>query len=334
MGNIRIGCQNIKIERELIAKWVNENPNIVIPNDNNSFGNNVYSSFQVFNQPVYDKQDKKNTPFMEVIYMERGNKVDFIIRNSIRKWYFRKSSIKDLTEWEFIECIHRLSKILFLDKKFMYGLKVYKLEIGKTFVLPVSGKRILLNAVEHPNFKKRINYVDQGSLYLNGEHIGIIIYDKWKELLDTNCISKKTYNIIAKKRSIIRLELKISKISGVEYAKNHFRTINDVFNNWDLLNDYWKKEISKIKFIDFLNEKEAELLLTKNKGVFLKYLTLKGIESIGIDNVLMLLDLFIVGEIQRKYKVKKTILNLVDEMIVHKNSTTQNLVKRLVEKTK
>ncbi len=334
MGNIRIGCQNIKIERELIAKWVYENPNIVIPNKKNSFGKNVYASFHVFNQPVYDKQDEKKTPFMEVIYMERGNKVDFVIRNSIRKWHFRKSSIKDLTEWEFIDCINRLGKILFLEKKFMYGLKVYKFEIGKTFVLPVSGKRILLNAVEHPNFKKRINYVDQGSLYLNGEHIGIIIYDKWKELLDTNCISKKTYNIIAQKKSIIRLELKITKISGVEYAKNHFRTINDVFNNWDLLNDYWKKEISKIKFIDFLNEKEAELLLTKNKGVFLKYLTLKGIELMGIDNVLMLLDLFIVGEIQRKYKVKKTILNLVDEMIVHKNSTTQNLVKRLVEKTK
>lgn len=334
MGNIRFGCQNIKFERALLQRWVNENPNIVIPNNTNSFGKNVYASFKVFNKPVYDSHDKNNTPFMEVIYMEKGNKVNFIIRNSIRKWNTSKSSIKDLSEWDFIDCIDRLRKILFLDKEFMYGLKVYKLEIGRTFVLPISGKRILLNAFEHPNFKKRINYVDQGSLYLNGEYIGLIIYDKWKELLDTNCISKKTYNLIAKKRSVIRLELKINKVSGVEFAKNHFRTINDVFNNWDLLTEYWKKEILKIKFIDFLNEKEAELLLTKNKGVFLKYLTLKGIEKVGVDNVLMLIDSFIVGEIQRKYKVKKTILNLVDEMNEHKNSTTQNLVKRIINNTK
>jgi hypothetical protein len=334
MDNIRFGCQNTKLDRPLFTKWVNENPNVVIANNNNKFGKNVYASYKVYNQRVYTSYDKNNTPFMEVIYMERGSKSNFFIQNSIRKWHTTKSSIKDIDQWEFIDCIERLGKILFLSKEFMYNLNVYKLEIGRTFVLPVTGKRILSNIFEHPNFKKRINYVDQGSVYLNADSIGIIIYDKWKELLDTNYISKKTYNIIATKRSVIRIELKINKISAVEYAKNNFRTVQDIFYNWDLLTNYWKSEILKIKFIDFLNEKEAELLLTKDKGVFQKYLTLKGIEKIGIDNVLLLLDLFIVGEPQRKYKVKKTIFNLINNMMVHKNSTTQNLVKKLVENTK
>lgn len=336
MDNFCVGIKNVKIDRCTIKNWTKLNPYTVFASPNNKFGKKTcFLMFEVYSSPIFDSTERKNFIHMQITYSEDANgQSDFRIKHSIRKWFFGKKSTNELTVFQFIDCIEKLANTLNLSNEFLMSMKVYKLEFGRTFKLSPSGKRILFNVFEHSGYKDRINRIKKGSIYLNGINSGIIIYDKLKELKDTETISRKTYSRLSKKKTLIRMELKIKKISGVEYAKKNFSTLQDIIYNWDLLLGFWKREMLKITYIDFLNEKEFKILSSNSKSNLQQYLILKGVEYLGFDNFLMLLDATVVNDKNRKYKLKKSILKIIKEMEGHKKNQTQNFVKSLIENSK
>ncbi|HEY6141963.1 MAG TPA: hypothetical protein VIV55_00865 [Flavobacterium sp.] len=331
VDNIKIGMQNINIDRNIVKQWGNKNPHIKIVHDYPGKNGNRNFHFDVYKNPTSCNLDNKKSSFMRAKYFEKDGKQYFSLENSLRKWHFGKLPSGVLNQEKLIECLSILSEILFLDSEFIYQLNVYQIEIGRTFLLPKSGIRLLHSVYGHPYFKKRNDNFD-GSIYLNAKNIGIIIYDKLKEMYDKQCIKKNTYEKIGKNKALIRIELKISKLSGVPYANKHFRTISDICINGDLLTEYLEKEILKIEFIDFITEEQANLLLSKNeKGIFKNFFAYKWIEENGIGKALKIIDTF-VNNAGSRHKRKEPIRELFKQLNIGNEMTNQNFVKELISK--
>ncbi|WP_415060882.1 hypothetical protein [Flavobacterium sp.] len=145
-------------------------------------------------------------------------------------------------------------------------------------------------------------------------------------------ISKKTYSKISEKLMLLRLELKINNRSHSSYFKdNNIQTINDIIIKWDDLRDFWRKQIGNIKFVEYLNEKEVRYLQNKERGIYIDYLTCKGIEHIGLDILYGLLE-NLEADANRRYKITNTIFSKFEKLQGKQVNCTKKIVAKLIAK--
>lgn len=334
MDNIKFQLLNTKIDRARIMLFENSYNNIVFPVGNRNIitNNFICARYKIYNKPVYTEEEKKEEPFMYLTYRESPKGCILIISNSIRKWHFGKRSFSELDKWQFLECINSLSKIIFNNLHSLYNAQTTKLEIGRTLKLSSElGLRVLINSVEHREFKKRIIYPGESQYFLGeNQKNGIIVYNKGLEMQNLGLFKRKFIEQLSRTHILLRLEVKISKISDSTFAKSHFKTIDDIFNNWDLLLGYWKKQMLMIDYVDKINDEDIKHIKTEQRNVVIDYLSNKGFDLIGTDNFNAILKALI-KDTQRRSNVKSTILKKSELLSPNPEKSTKKIMTKIIK---
>ncbi|ELY2017907.1 hypothetical protein SL053_001812 [Flavobacterium psychrophilum] len=337
MDYIKSYLINKRIDRARIISFENGYLDRVFPvnNRNRIKRNSIYGYYKIYNKPVYTEKEKEEEPFMFLTYKEEKNSSYVSIRNSIRKWHFGKRSISELDKWQFLECICSLSKIIFNDSHSLLNATNLKLEIGKTLKISSDlGLRVLVNSIGHKEFHKRIIYPGESQYFLGeSKKNGIITYNKGLEMQKQGLFKRHFIEQLSRKYMLLRLEVKISKVSDSEFAKRNLKTINDVFTNWDLLLEYWKKQMLMIDYIDKISEEDIKHIKTEQRNVVIDYLTNKGFDFIGTDNFNAILK-SLIKDTQRRSNVKSTILKKSEQLLANPEKSTKNIMKQIINNKK
>jgi len=218
----------------------------------------------------------------------KKNKKHLTIIGSVRKWYFGKNVRRDLTKTELLDCIDILSKILFINKQDLLNATITKIEVGATLTLNAKFRVMLDCMYSFPRLNRK-NY--KGSLYFGDKKessFTLIFYDK---LLELNKYKPKMLQKNLKANSKIffcRYEICLNKVS--QCRKFKIKTLNELLNNWEMVQQYVLKETEKIKFVDYIspikpnvkNRKYKRNYLLMQKNGFVS--TIKDLKTNSVNN--------------------------------------------------
>ncbi|WP_134385241.1 hypothetical protein [Flavobacterium psychrophilum] len=337
MDNIKFYLINKRIDRERIMLFENDYLDRVfaVNNRNRITENSIYGYYKIYNKPVYTEKEKEEEPYMFLTYKEEKNSSQVSIRNSIRKWHFGKRSISELDKWQFLDCICSLSKLIFNDSHSLLNATNLKLEIGRTLKISSDlGLRVLVNCIGHKEFHKRIIYPGETQYFLGeSQKNGVIAYNKGLEMQKQGLFKRNFIEQLSKKHMLLRLEVKISKVSDSAFARNNFKTLNDVFNNWDLLLEYWKKQMLMIDYIDKISAEDIKYIKTEKRNVVADYLANKGFADIGADSLIAILKALI-EDTQRRSNVKSTVLKKAEQLLANPKKSTKSIMKQIINNKK
>jgi len=197
----------------------------------------------------------------------KTNEKNLTIRGSVRKWYFGKNVRRDLTKTELLDCIDILSKMLFVNKQDLLNATITKIEVGATLTLNAKF-RVMLDCMYSFPRLNRNNY--KGSLYFGDKKessFTLIFYDK---LLELNKYKPKMLQRNLKANSKIffcRYEICLNKVS--QCRKFKIKTLNELLNNWEMVQQYVLKETEKIKFVDYISPIKPNVKNRKYKRNYL-----------------------------------------------------------------
>lgn len=216
----------------------------------------------------------ENSCHLEVIVNRLQNCVT--ISGSLRKWYFGKNNISDLTRKRFAECLKRLrEKLRITEEELNYAL-VTQLEIGANLKLPPLYKQIL-SCISHYPKLKRLN-VETETVEFQGENFDIIMYDKLEEVFKKK--KKRVLKKLNRYMYILRYEIQVTKVSG-HPIRSKANTLGKIYYNWDELLDYWEKESKKIVFVDNLSPEIIHPPKEMVKSEVIKALVYEGMKAVG-----------------------------------------------------
>lgn len=203
------------------------------------------------------------------------------IQGSIRKWYYKNNSRKDLNYNEFINCIELIGEKLGLKRNEIWGIfKITILEVGVTLLLKSYFHNIMNCFLKYRNSVRNDEY--ETTIYFDFKNYTIILYDKFIEMNKGQIWSKKEENIFSKFH-YFRFEISVNKLSGSPFKKD-FNNLEQLKNNWYILPKILESYLKKIEFVDLLSkEKEVEL---KSNSDFIKNMAFLGMKSIGLDKAI------------------------------------------------
>ncbi|CAM4002881.1 hypothetical protein FLAN108750_04625 [Flavobacterium antarcticum] len=251
-----------------------------------------------------DNYKVRSIPSLEIgiVLSELNSRI--VIENSLRKWYYGKNSMKDFNLNDFINCLDLISQLLKINFIEILNAKIFYLEIGANLKFRSEDKTILLSIFDHEDLKGISSLNNNQTIRLEGVNRKISIYDKLQEMFDKNNFSKKILEKLSDRYFFGRCEIKIEKVSGVQFSKLKTGTLGDLILNWNEVAEYWEKEMFKIKFVEFLSPPVMLALITKKIPLdnFINYL---GMKEMNASQFKFLLDEFYNKNYSQKAKVRK-----------------------------
>lgn len=291
-------------------------------------------SFYLFKDDVKDINDYKarSIPSLEILIRVGKNENKAKFENSLRKWYYGKNSMRDFNIDTFVDCIHLISELIRIPIDFFFDAKIYYIEIGANLKFKAEDKCILLSIFEHEELKITSVINNNQSIRFEGINKTQSIYDKLEEMSYRNNWNSKIIERLSKKYFFGRFEIKISKVSGVEFTKLNTRTLGDLILNWDKTVNYWEKEMNKIVFIEFLTP-PIRKTLTNSKVPLDDFITYLGMKQLNASQFKFLLDEFYKKNYSQKTRVKKRLtelMNMFDD--IEQSQTLANFNNLLAKK--
>ena len=183
---------------------------------------------------------------------------------SLRKWLYGECSIKDLNHQDFLKSVEKLAKAFnlpFLSLLNYEGLT--GVEIGYNIITEESCDLIIPKICKYGKIKHSNNFDDKNeTLYKNGSDKNFKIYDKAKELWDTEGIKIKG--------NLTRVEVEMKDSDSFNrYRLGKLKSLADISQKWVNLQLFFLSEIARLRFI---NPICIEKLRSARQKVIGKYL--------------------------------------------------------------
>ena len=215
---------------------------------------------------------------------------ELIVHRNLRKDQFDEGTIADLRYNNFLKVIEKYIKKFDIDEKVFWNSRVTKLELGVTLRLSSKMKGILscfdnFNGLAHKNI-----YGNDGISFV-GENFSVSIYNKLRkmekngELFRNSTNKKMLIEKVTKNNYILRLELKIEKVSGFyrDSFSGKINRLKGIRDNWNYLGKALLDIYSDINYIDIISPEVEDTISGKERMPMNRFLQFKGIQSIGVD---------------------------------------------------
>lgn len=189
------------------------------------------------------------------------------ITGSFRKWFYNRVTLLDISQKDFVKTLNKLADELFITFDELKQANFTQCEIGANVRTRIPAIDILPLIVDYAHYKRLDEYINQGTLYFEGNDRLLKLYVKDDEIA-AHSFSEEKRNL--KKRTFDRLKAK-----GIHYLRieltmknhrafknkglNHIRTIGDLIDHYSDLYNLWTKEISRIIVFNELIYNESEL---------------------------------------------------------------------------
>lgn len=257
-----------------------------------------------------DDYKARTIPSMEVTIRVGGFENEISFDNSLRKWYYGKNSMRDFNLTDFIDCIHLLSILVEVPIGNFLNAKINYLELGANLRFKAEDKCILISVFEHKELKTMSVLNNNQTVRFEGVNRSITIYDKLEEMYSNNNWKKKLLEKLSEKYFFGRFEIKIEKVSGVQFSKSNTRIIGDLILNWNKAVTYWENEMKKLEFVEFLSPPLREELGKRKMPLddYVNYLGMKQLSSVRFK---FLLDEFYKKNYSQKTRTKKRLIENV-----------------------
>lgn len=216
-------------------------------------------------------------------YDPDSQKLDIIINNSLRKWYFGRKSLRDFNFQDFLRCLKLLRKLLGVTLEELLNAQIFKIELGYTLRFPSHMKSVLKCAIKHKTLRDASYH--KSTTDFEGVNYKFSLYDKWRELHDTGLVSKTNYDKVRKHFFFMRIELSYEKVSGEDFAKNRLRCVADVIENWELIFDEITAHLINILYVDWLSPRMMERVDKNTDSDFDKLLISLAIDMLGMQRL-------------------------------------------------
>jgi hypothetical protein len=256
-------------------------------------------SYKVESYILYELWNSKENHFLRIRVIKPKW---IIIEGSLRKWYFGKTTMLDLTFISLVKCLKMISQALEIDFDVFLRGKVNKVEIGKNLRIKSNSNQILSSLIRHPNIKDTMSR--NSSKSFEGIYFSLKFYDK---LIEMNNKKIRFAKILQKQLTIIRYEIKIKNLNELGYKIGKFERIGDFLRSYDRLLTFWLEEYDKLYKADgntFIDLLDASL---ENVKDLKKALMFVGIKTTGIADSLKLVDNLNTSR-SHKSKLKKTFI--------------------------
>lgn len=228
------------------------------------------------------------------------------IYGSLRKWFYGKTNLNDLTQEKFSQVIKKIAEQLNIPYSFLLeAARITKIEIGYNIPTKVDCKTIIPSIHCYGKLKEYINYHGKNETHYSlGFDKKLRIYNKSKELMDKYKV--KIDQIITR----IEVEMK-DTLSFEHYRLGKLKSLSDIYREWENLQLFFLNEISRLRMITPIS---LESHYSKKELAMKKYLLRNGFEK-GIKKY------------SKKYrkdikKVERDFLNLI---AMHAASETYSL---------
>ncbi|MFC7356468.1 hypothetical protein ACFQO1_02110 [Jejudonia soesokkakensis] len=273
--------------------------------DNIELSNEAFGKFKFFSTAKNDKRIKvfkrfiKNDSRLNIEYKEykisltllsneklSNNKL--IIEGNFRKWYFGTDNISDLNKKKFCNVVSQVAKKIGIEQNVLWNARVTKLETGVTVKLKEKHRGIVNCIFSYKNFRK--NTYDNSGVEFKGENYDVIFYDMLRRMFNRKHKLERQYKKLTKSNFFFRYEIQVHKVSGVDMFKEKANTLLKIKNNWKYLGQNLITTLDNVKFVDVISPSQFMELKGATKKPMTDYLTYKGIESIGMENLRQLIN--------------------------------------------
>jgi hypothetical protein len=264
----------------------NFNPDYILNNlrwkavENDNLPNKKMLQARLYN----DLKDKRKIMGLAILLTENLNTKTYSIsiQGSIRKWYYKCNSRKDLSYTDFLDSINLLSIKLGLKQDVIWDtFKITNLELGITLLLKAEFHNIMDCFVKYQNAIRDNKF--ETTVYFKFKNYKILLYDKFIEINKGKIWGKNEKNIF-NKFHFLRFEISVTKVSGTNF-KNKYDTLELLKCNWNEIPKILYNYLDKIEFVDLISkEKKTE---TVTRIDFLNKLCFLGIKSNGIHKTIM-----------------------------------------------
>lgn len=203
-------------------------------------GEGKYDSFYTLPSHGISKSTK-------LFVRQNRNTKKVVITRSIRKWYFNKGSLLDLTEQSFTKAIKRLAKDLNIPLSELCKGKVTQCEIGQNIRVKIAATEIVPKIVDYGHIKRES--INNETVYFNGTAKKLIIYDKLAEIGAKGNKSKRGAMQVLKEKGyhFLRIEFKLfNQKSFNQHEMKHISTVGDLIINFSNLYEFWTYQINRL----------------------------------------------------------------------------------------
>lgn len=245
----------------------------------------IPKEYHYFKKKLYNDKGKCSL-FLSLRYDDLKNTSRLRINGSLKNWYFGENSKNNLTRKQYMECIKKIAKKIGVEIKVIIQAKITKVECGVTVKTNYHSSKFIDNFIWYKSFE-RIKE-KKSTLYFRGKFYDIILYDKLAEIIAK---SKKIRNNVVKNKfmssgNFFRFEVKVKKVSGINFYKQHANSVGKVIKNWDKILFQMQTTFKAIEYID-INAREKEINFKKlSISDYNKYLKFKGIKGSGLLNII------------------------------------------------
>ena len=209
----------------------------------------IPKEYHYFKKKLYNDKGKCSL-FLSLRYDDLKNTSRLRINGSLKNWYFGENSKKNLTRTEYMKCIKSIARKIGVETKTLIQAKITKIECGITVKTNSNSSNFIDNFIWYKGFE-RIKE-KESTLYFRGKSYDLILYDKLAEIIAK---SKKIRNNVVKNNFIssgnfFRFEVKVKKVSGINFYKQHANSVGKVIKNWDKILFKTQTTFKAIEYID------------------------------------------------------------------------------------
>lgn len=281
----------------------------------------IYRLYLFNNVKSLDIKDTLGKPCLEINIKYWYGKVTIDITNSIRKWFYGAQSTRDFNLSDLKSCYKLISKKLSTPYKLFLKARIHNIEIGFNLKFDKSFSSSLLTFMEHRRLKTK-NIWGTGTRDFEGENLKLVFYDKLQEMFDHDTISENTYKKISNHFFFLRIEVSFTKISGVEFANIHLRTIKDLLNNFSEIYHYFIKQVRQVTIVDWISPRISDKIATSDNKVFFNWLISLGIDTVGLDNLFLMAD----KDLSLPWRAKKKLAKIAESFRSLKKPSYRTLI--------
>lgn len=198
----------------------------------------------------------KNTHSLNVAIDEFGR---IRIKGSIRKWYFGRTSISELTKEQFMQAIKEIAETLHIPcTSFMVHRGLTHIELGYTIITKTPISRIIRRIIQNGRMPMPYDYQNKHeTVYSVGSDKRLRIYDKSKEMLanakrnnERIEIGNAINRLNRKGQYLLRLEVEMLYSESLKrYSSLSIKSIEDLYQNWYRLHALSVKELAKVRIL-------------------------------------------------------------------------------------
>lgn len=260
-----------------------------------------------------------------------------VITRSIRKWYFNKGSLLDLTKQSFTKAIKRLAKDLNIPLSELCRGKVTQCEIGQNIRVKIPATEIVPKIVDYGHLERKP--IKDETVYFNGKAKKLIIYDKLAEIGANGNKSKRGAMQVLKEKGyhFLRIEFKLfNQKSFNQHEMNHISTIGDLITHYSNLYEFWTYQVNRLVIFSPI-EKDMQKM-TKNEYLIGLGLNNEGFEKFVEDYQSLCKSKTKNGLKAARSKAYKEVLDVLEKYGSRKeygkNSLRIDIAKHLLRKSK